>query len=296
MGKSTYVAVGNKEDVSDIITNICPKDTPFYSGIGKGGKATATNHEWLEDTLRAAATNKNAEGAEYVVTDPVPRVRLGNYTQIFTAGYGVTGTQEVVMKHGVTSEIAYQMQKAMKEIALDIENALLTQATKEAGAVGTPTRQLGGVPHWITTNKMANAGTARVFSEDLLNTAIQKCWQAGGKPTKVYLSGSQKRKVSTWSGGGVGDKHMNQNDKRLTVSISVYDSDFGIVSFEPHRMMTDASVMVFTMEHWKTAYLRPLKTEDLPKTGDMHKKHIIGELTLEARAEKASALIVDLKL
>ena len=35
MGKHTYVAVGNKEDISDLITNISPKETPFYSASGK---------------------------------------------------------------------------------------------------------------------------------------------------------------------------------------------------------------------------------------------------------------------
>lgn len=294
MGKNTYVAVGNKQDVSDLITNICPKETPLYSGFGKGTKATATYHEWLEDTLAPAASNKAIEGAEFVVGDPTPRVRLGNYTQILTKGYGVTGTQEVVQKYGVKSEIGYQMQKAMKEIALDVEYAILNQSTKAAGDAGTA-RQFGGVPHWINTNKMTNA-TDRLFSEDLLNSAIQKCWEAGGKPSKVYLSGSQKRKVSTWSGGGVGDKHMAQNDRRLTVSISVYESDFGVVSFVPHRMMDDKSVIVITPEHWKIAYLRPMQTTELPKTGDMHKKHILGELTMEARAEKASAIIANLKL
>ena len=294
MGKNTYLAVGNREDVSDIITNICPKETPFFSGCGKGVKATATNHEWLEDALRDPAANKKVEGFDYTVADPVPRVRLGNYTQIFSGGYGVTGTQEAVMKHGVTSEISYQMAKCMKEIALDIENALLTQATKEAGNATTP-RQLGGVPYWITTNKLTS-GTPRVFTEDLLNTAIQQCWAKGGNPSKVYLSGSQKRKVSTWSGAGIGDKHMDQNAKKLIASIAVYESDFGIVSFVPHRRMSDATVLVITPENWKVAELRKMKTEDLPKSSDMHKKHILGELTLEARAEKASASIENLKL
>ena len=48
MASNTYDAVGNKEDVSDIITNISPYDTPLFSKIGKT-KATSTTHEWIED-------------------------------------------------------------------------------------------------------------------------------------------------------------------------------------------------------------------------------------------------------
>jgi hypothetical protein len=270
--------------MSDVITNIAPKDTPFYSACSKT-KATATNHEWLEDTLRNPAANKKVEGFEYTVDDPTPRKRLGNFTQIFSVGYGVTDTQEVVLKHGLTSEISYQMRKAMREIGLDVENALITQATKSAGTASAA-RQFGGVPFWIATNAVAGYNP---LSEEDMNTALQACWKAGGSPSKVYLSGNTKRIVSAWSGEG--DKYLDQNSKKLVSSIAVYESDFGIVTFVPHRMMPDNKVFIIDPEFWKIANLRPMHTYKLPKTGDNQKRVIVGELTLEARAEKANAVI-----
>jgi len=285
MGKNTYVAVGNKEDISDLITNISPKETPFYSACAKGS-ASATRHEWLEDSLRDPEANKKVEGFDYTVTDPVVRVRLDNVTQIFSVGYGVTATQEVVAKHGkITSEIGYQMRKAMREIALDVELALITQKTKNAGSA-TTARQLGGVPFWIATNVVAATGP---LTESLLNDVLHGCWKSGGNPAKVYLSGKQKRVVSGWSGDG--DKYLDQNSKKLVNSISVYESDFGVVSFVPHRMMPDDSVYVVDPQFWKVAELRKMHTKALPETGDTKKKVIVGELTLEARAEKASGMI-----
>jgi hypothetical protein len=41
---STYSAIGNREDLSDVIYRIDPTDTPFYSGIDRE-TANATNHE-----------------------------------------------------------------------------------------------------------------------------------------------------------------------------------------------------------------------------------------------------------
>ncbi|MDR1649928.1 MAG: DUF5309 domain-containing protein [Synergistaceae bacterium] len=288
MALSTYVAVGNKEDISDIISNISPKDTPFFSACGKV-TATATYHEWLEDTLRNPAANKQLEGAEYVTADPAVRTRKGNYTQIFSAGYGVTGTQEVVAKHGVSSEIGDAMVKAMKEISLDIEYALMTQTAKSAGGASTA-RQFGGVPFWIGTNVVAGGGL--VPTEGKLNEAIQLAWAEGGNPTKVYLSGTQKRNVSAWSGEG--EKYLDQNSKKLVNSIAVYESDFGVVSFVPHRLLPDTAMYVIDPSLWKIGQLRKLKTETLPKTGDHIKKIIIGELTLEARSEKGNAKITGL--
>ena len=293
MGKNTYVAIGNKEDISSLISNISPKETPFYTAFGTV-PCTATNHEWLEDSLADPAANKQVEGADFTVKDPTPRKRMGNYTQIFSKGYGVTATQETVAKHGVTSEIGYQMRKAMREIALDVEFAIASQAAKAVGSV-TVARQMGGVQSFITTNKVT-AGAVRPFTENLLNDALEMCWKAGGNATKVFLSGKQKRNVSSWTGSGSGEKHLDQNSKKLVSSIAVYESDFGVVSFVPHRLMTDTEVVVLDMSFWKIAELRKMKTEDLPKTSDGHKKIIVGELTLEARAEKASAIIDKLTL
>lgn len=40
---STYDAIGNREDLSDVIYDISPMETPFMSSIAKN-TASATNH------------------------------------------------------------------------------------------------------------------------------------------------------------------------------------------------------------------------------------------------------------
>ena len=59
----TFQAKGNREDLSDIIYNISPTDTPLLSAIGKE-KATATLHEWQTDALAQAGANAQIEGDE----------------------------------------------------------------------------------------------------------------------------------------------------------------------------------------------------------------------------------------
>lgn len=287
MGKNTHVAVGNAADISDIITNITPKVTPFLSACPKT-KATATKHQWLEDSLKEPGANAEVEGFTYDPKDPDPRKELDNVAQIFQNGYGVTKTQEAVLKHGVKSEIGYQMAKAAKEHARDIEWALLRNATKDPATETTP-RKLGGVQAFVTSNVIPAAGA---LTEGLLNDALQAAWAEGGNPTVAYLSGAQKRVVSSFSGEG--DKYLDQNAKKLRQSISVYESDFGILSFTPHRMMPDDQVYVIDPDYWKVAQLRPAHRENLPNSSDMHRKLIVSELTLEARAEKASARITGL--
>jgi hypothetical protein len=78
----TYQSIGNRDDLTDMIYNISPTDTPFMSSIGKT-KATAVNHEWQTDSL-AAATIANAavEGADASSATLAPTTRIGNRTQI----------------------------------------------------------------------------------------------------------------------------------------------------------------------------------------------------------------------
>ena len=58
---TTYDQVGKKEDVSDIITDITPTDTPFFSMI-RNEKVSARTFSWLEDSLAAAATMRQSKG------------------------------------------------------------------------------------------------------------------------------------------------------------------------------------------------------------------------------------------
>ena len=294
MASNTYAAVGNKEDVSDIITNIAPYDTPLYSRIGKT-KATQTNHEWLEDDLGSPVANMFEEGYTYSTVNADPRQRLGNYTQIMHRGVHVTDTQEAVLHYGIRSEIAYQMAKKLKELAFDCEQAIVTQATKSPGTpppTATP-RQFGGLPYWIVTHVLANAGTPRALTFDLINNALEEVWNDGGKPNILLVSPRSKRIISTFTAGNV--KYMEGNKtNKLTHMISVIETDFGTLQCLTDRFMPNDVVYGLSPEYIKKAFLRPFKTGDMPKISDMGRRYINGEWTLEMRAEKAHFAITDL--
>ena len=294
MASTTYEAVGNKEDVSDIITNISPFDTPLHSRLGKT-KAIATYHEWLEDELGDPRDNSFPEGFSFSTEAVPPRTRLGNYTQIMWRGIHVTGTQEVVAKHGLTSEMAYQMQKTLKQLSMDWERALLTQDTREAGTVAAPTRKFGGLPYWIVSHVLDNGGAPRALTFDLINSALEEVWNDGGHPTILLVSPRSKRIISTFTAGNT--KYMDGNKThRLTNMIDVLETDFGVVQcvVDRHIPDTDDTVYGLSPEYMKRAILRPFKTQEIPKMADMERKGILGEWTLEMRAEKAHFAIKDL--
>ena len=282
MASNTYEAVGNKLDMSEIITNIAPDDTPLFSRIGRT-KATATTHEWLEDTLGEPRVNKQPEGYTYTTEAVSPRQRLYNYTQIMHRGIHVTQTQEVVLKYGLKSETAYQMQKTLKELAFDCEQALITQDTKAYGAMDEA-RQFGGLPYWIVTNNFTASEGKLTFDE--INNALEQTWNGGGKPSILLVSSRSKRIISTFTVGNV--KYMEGNKThRLTQMIAVLETDFGTLQCLTDRFMPNDTIYGLSPEYMKKAFLRPFKTGDMPEISDMYRKYVKGEWTLEMRAEKA---------
>ena len=286
MASNTYAAVGNKEDVSEIITNISPEDTPLYSALGST-KATQVTHEWLEDALGEARANAKPEGYDYTTEQATPRKRLNNYTQIMDRGIEVTDTQEVVQHYGVQSEIGYQMQMQLKELAFDCEKALIEQDAKELGSM-TEARKFGGLPYWIVTNSIPATGGNLTF--DVINNALEQTWGYGGKPRMLLLSPRNKRIVSTFTAGNT--KYMEGNKtNKLTQTISVLETDFGILTCKTDRFLDNTKVYGLSPEYMKKAFLRRFKVGDLPKTSDNIKKHVNGEWTLEMRAEKAHFVI-----
>ena len=291
MASNTYAAVGNRLDMSDIITNITPDKTPLWSKLSRT-KATAVTHEWLEDSLGEPGENKQVEGYTYFTDNVQPRARLYNYTQIMHRGIQVTQTQEVVLKYGLTKETAYQMIKALKEIAFDCEYALINQAEQIYGAMDTA-RQFGGLPYWIVTNRFENNGTKRDLTFDLINNALEQTWREGGNPSILLISPRSKRIISTFTAGNM--KYMEGNETRkLTQMIHVIETDFGTLQCLVDRYMPDDKIYGLSPEYMKKAILRPFKIGDMPEMSDNHRKYVKGEWTLEMRAEKAHFMIGDL--
>lgn len=300
---SSYDAVGNREDLTNVLSMIDPTETPFQSAIGRT-KAKATYHEWQTQALAAAAQNKVIEGDDATTDATTATVRLGNYTQISDKVPRVTGTQEVVDKAGRDAEMAYQIALKMKEIKRDMENDLCGNYARAAGS-DSVARVSAGIEAWIATNDDHNGtsptgngtdtrtdGTQRAFTETMLKTTIRAAWEAGGEPDMLMVGAFNKQQVSLFTGGAT--RFDKSEDKRLVAAIDLYESDFGTIKVVPNRFSRSRSAPLLDTSLWKMAVLRPLKTVDLAKTGDTERKQLIIEYTLECRNEKGNGGVFDL--
>ena len=308
-----YEAIGAREDLSDVIYNISPTDTPIMSSIGKS-KATGVYHEWQTDSL-AAATTSNAlvEGASASEATISPTTRLGNYTQIVGKTVMVSGTLEAVDKAGRKSEMAYQLAKASAEIKRDIESIITANQGQAVGTTASTPRKLGSLLSYIKTNTNEGSGTTagadpttigvstrtdgttRTFTETILKDVISKVFTSGGTPTTLFVSPALKQVVSGFTGLSA-QRYQVPTSGQATIlaGADLYQSDFGVLQIVPNRFMRTRDALVLDPEYAALAYLRPFQTIELAKVGDADKTQILAELTLEVRNEAAHGGAFDL--
>ena len=301
----TYDSVGEREDLSDVIYNISPTDTPFLSSAAKT-QSTAVLHEWQTDALASASTsNAVIEGDEATLDAVTATTRLSNSCQIMDKTVVITGTQEAVDKAGRASELAYQIAKKAKELKRDMEAQITTNNAEVTGSA-TAAREMGALGAWVATNDVMGTsgtsgsvgntartdGTQRAFTEDLLKSVIKSVWNEGGDPTMIMVGPFNKQKLSGFTGNST--RFDAGADATLYTSVDVYASDFGQLQVVPNRFSRDRDCYVLDMNYWGIAFLRDFSMHELSKTGDSEKRQLLVEATLESRNEAASGLVADL--
>jgi len=308
----TYTAIGQREDLSDVIYNISPTETPFLNSVGKS-KATAVYHEWQTDSLAAVnVSNYAVEGATASDATIGVTTRVGNRTQISQKTIKISGTLDAVNKAGRKSEKAYQLAKASSEIKRDMEAILLSNQVASAGNSSTA-RVLGGLQTWLNTSYSGGTsgtagslgttarvtGTDRAFTATLLNTVMQSAYTAGGSPTMLLVTPAQKVVASTFTGIATRYRDVPANQQAQIVNAAdVYVSDFGVIQIVPDRFIPNAdfddTAFLLDTEMAAVAYLRPFQTNELAKVGDAELTQLLVEYTLEVKNEAAHGIISDL--
>jgi hypothetical protein len=303
----SYDAVGIREDLANVIYDVSPEETPFYTTCKKV-TASNTYHEWQTDALRSSSSNAHIEGDATTAEARTATTRLGNYTQIFKNAVVIPDTDKGLDKAGRASEMAYQTLKIAKEQKLDIEKALFDNNARVAGDA-TTARELAGTETWFTStiqNKGTGGahaagtgadartdGTQTAFTQAKFDAIMQNCWEKGGKPDSVYLSAYLMNLALAFTGNNNQRSTVQAGDAKVIKSLDVYVTPWGTIEFIPSRENRGRTVHVMQDDMWAVAVLRGTKNVELAKTGDNSTRQVVTELTLVAKNEASSGLGVD---
>jgi hypothetical protein len=302
----TYQSTYNAEDVSEIIMNISPIDTPLLT-LAKKGSAEATYTEWPVESLAAPnGTNANIEGDDADIDASTTPVRVGNWTQLVDKTVSVTTTQNAIRKYGAKNEFARQKAKKGKELKRDMETIMLRNQARVVGGASTAQlmRTMGS---WLTTNVSRGAsgangsattaatdGTQRNFTEGLLRTVLISCVTNSNDMPSVVMAGPANRvNLSTQLTGNT-TRFYELKDGDLNASISVYRSDFGPLKLTMNRFQRERDMWLVNPDYIEIRTLEPMQYQDLATTGLTQKGQMWTNFTLAVLNEAAHGVIADL--
>jgi hypothetical protein len=322
---------GIREDLEDVIWDLFPEDTWAVSNLDKVD-ATATTHEWLNQTLATPGANKQIEGNDAAFTSLTPPSRCGNYTQILSKTFLVSDTLEAVKKAGRGSEVARGAMVKMRELKRDMEYAITRNQAASAGSSNASGRGMASMETWIagyyqnafvgttcgassfstavatTTTASATtpattsgvAGTAptdgtttSAMSSTNFTNALGGAWSNGGDPSIVLTGAPNKAIIDAFT--SIATRFVDVDaatQSPIIGAANVFVSDYGRHTIVLHRYMRTGLVLCLDPNYWAIAFLRRPMARELARTGDGTKYQIITEATLVARNFQASAKVV----
>jgi hypothetical protein len=242
-------AVSNREQLLDVLTILAPEETPILSMAPKS-KATSTFVEWTVDKLNPVNTDGIAEGADVTsfTNQFENRARLGNYIQKFRRDFKVSDLQQAVDSVG-PAKIAEAEAKAVREIKRDIEATICSNNDRQAQSGGGLPYKMRGLGDWIDSagpsevpldyrTPAASIHASSAFTETKLNDIITSIYRESGNMQNLTLVADTalRRQISnfarteTVSGDAIYNVNQDADAKKITFSVSLYDSDHGMIS------------------------------------------------------------------
>ena len=325
---TTYMAVGNREDLSNAIYNIDPFDTPVMSAIRRRNVKNRI-FDWQTEFLPIVAPpsitgagttpppNAQYEGFQLTNNPAQPTIRVNNCTQISERDATVSGTQEEADAAGKGSEMAHQMALASKVLKSDMEMALCSRQARNDGNDATPTptaRVTEGFAHWLgrAVDKFGNPaasvapgttttglpvlatdvfnppGTPIQITEDMLGAAMQQAYINGASPSLWIVPPGPKRTISTFVGRSTTQVLVGKTE--VVSTIDVIATDFGRIKVAPSRWVATDIGLLIDPDYAAVSFFRAFRQYLMARIGDAETRMIVVEWGVEMRNPLAHML------
>ncbi|HEX7008495.1 MAG TPA: DUF5309 family protein [Phycisphaeraceae bacterium] len=279
------------------VTGVSGDDLTVVRGYGGTQAEAIADGDVIRILGNAALEGDAAPAARFT-----NRVRKTNYTQIFTAGVEVSGSQLAAQQVAIADEMDYQKQERLRELIRDLENCVINgvSAASSPQGDGSTRRTMKGIIPFIQTNAFVNgqngfpagSGTGSdELTEEQLNAALRLIWeQSSGGVDTIVVSGFQKRRINSFITSG---RSYDERSTRFRDLVSVYESDFGVCRVVLSRWVPADTVLLLDSSRVEVLPLsgRSFHFKRLASTGDREAGLIVGEYTLELRNENAHGLI-----
>jgi hypothetical protein len=289
---------GELIDLAQEIALVAPTDTPLYTLLANRGQITKAKDitvTWREKDLNQTRGQLILEGAEAGSPINSSRTMKSNVCQILEKVVSVTGTVRALAAQGIGDEFNAEVQDRLVELKRDLEWYLIN-GTKALEAGATP-RQMGGLLNQVastTTKDLTGAPNNGILTENAFLDILQGSWAKGaGSNFYAFLGAGEKRIVNNILKNGTNTRLMaEQGENVFGVRVSKIETDFGSVSLVLDRHVPTGTILTLDLDLVEIAELRPTFYEDLAKTGDYSKGHVIVENTVKLLNQYAGGKII----
>ena len=323
---TTYQAVGTREDLSNVIYNIDPFDTPVMSAIRRRNVKNRL-FDWQTEFLPVTsptvvpgtgamdpATNAQFEGFALQPSQAQPTIRQNNVTQISKRDATISGSQEESDAAGKGSEMSHQMAMASKVLKSDMETAMCSRQPRiDGNDTGPAARVTEGITHWLARAKdktgavggaiwpgtavtglpvlatdLFPAPTGVQLTEAMVGDAMQKAYTNGASPTLMVVPPGPKRTVSTFTGRSTTQVLVGKTE--VVSTVDVIATDFGRIKVIPSRWLPPDVGLIIDPDYLAVAFFRSFKQYLMARTGDAETRMLIVEWGTEVRNALANIL------
>lgn len=284
-------------DLAEEIKLVSPTDTPLTTllmGRGQTVPATDITVTWRERKLNDQRGTLKLEGAEAGDAIKSSRGSLSNICQIIEKVTQVSGTAQALNPKGIGNSFQSEVSDRLTETKRDLEWYFLN-GTKTMEADSTP-RQMDGLMNLVNDENVID-GTGKTFSEDLILDALQGMWDHGANGEYFsFVNASVKRMVNGLlkTGTNVKVDIDNSMDQVLGITVAKIQSDFGVINLVLDRHMVADAMLTVDLEQVEIAELRGTFYEDLPKSGDYFRGHVLNESTIKLLNSYAGSKIINI--
>ena len=306
-GETSFdVAHGDRFRAGDQIQTAGSEELILVTGVSDNtitvvrGYAGTTPENIANGQVIHILGNAALEGDDKPAARFTNRVRCGNYTQIFTAGVEVSGTNVAASHLGIADEMDHQKGERLRELIRDLENTVINGGQPSANPQGSGSvrRSMKGIIQSIATNVYRPGGSGFPAGDGLdeakINYVLRQIWEnSSGNVNLIVVGGFQKRKINTFLSAS---RSFGPADTAYTDMVSVYESDFGVCRIITSKWIPQDAVLFLDSSRVNVLPLagRSFHFKPLASSGDYECGQLIGEYTLEFRNEAAHGLIRDL--
>ncbi len=290
-----------REDLSDLLTEVDRKATPFLSMARSGSAPRNSLVEWGLDAYPAVRTTPVVDDADVsAYEDMSNRAKAQNYVQIFQRAPKVSRLANLtsdVAGVGYKQEMARSIAKSLVMVKRDMESTFLgnNDAQADNGVVGYGSKAAniiisttGGstlqIPSGFRTpsGSINESQTSSNLVEEHVRDVLKSIWDQTGENNKAYagICGSTfKNTVSEFTiarvtSGTVTQVNRSAENSTLTSGVDVLDTDFGTVTLHLDSFLRSDSATagplscyIFNMDNIEIKYASQPSFRELPDLG-----------------------------